>query len=299
MLKITKTICIAIPVVICLVSFGRAPAQTGKEQGREPAGGRLPADISPHFDSRHCLQCHRRPPGKRGDGLYLRSGGAPEAVCRCHYSGRVLCPHPSGIRVRESKDIHVPSDLPLKDGKISCATCHDIYQQCRQQEFKDSFLRGKPHAKRSHICFKCHKRQNYERLNPHIQLDAKGSIRSATCLYCHVQVPLEKKQGSERTALIGGVDLLCRRCHMIRGNHSGNFNHRVKPSPRLLKRMRAMEKQFAIKMPLDEKGALTCVTCHNPHDKGVLSDENPASKGAGSKYRHRLPHRMCIECHTK
>lgn len=299
MRKPIKTIFIATPIVICLLFISRAPAQTGKDRGMEPAGSRLPVNISPHFNAGYCLQCHRRLPGKRGHKLYLKSSGAPEAVCRCHYSGRQHCPHPSDIRAQDSGDIQVPSDFPLIEGKLTCATCHDIYQQCRQQAFKHSFLRSKPNANRSDICFRCHNRQNYERLNPHIQLDAAGSIRVETCLYCHVQEPIEKKQGSERTALIGTVDLLCRRCHMISGNHSGNFNHRVKPSPRLLARMRQMEKQFAIKMPLDENGALTCVTCHNPHDKGALSDDNPASKGAGSKYRHRLPHRMCIECHSK
>lgn len=84
---------------------------------------------------------------------------------------------------------------------------------------------------------------------------------------------------------------------MISGNHAGNFDHMVKPSARMLSVMKNMEEKFGIILPLDSEGKMTCATCHNPHDTGVIPPESPASKGAGSKYRHRLPERLCIECH--
>lgn len=286
-------------ILICFLFIGPVQARTSKQDGGDPTDRLLPADISPHFNAKYCLQCHEQLPDKTNHKVYLKSGFAPETTCRCHFTSNIRCPHPSGIRPAETQDIHVPSDFPLKNGEITCSTCHDIYQQCRQQALKDSFLRGNPYFSRSDICFRCHNKKNYEKLNPHIQLDAKGVVQTETCLFCHVAQPIEKKSGSEKTELIGAVELLCRRCHVISGNHSGNFNHMVKPSAKLLARMQAMEKQFAIKLPLDEKGALTCATCHNPHDKGILSDQNPAAKGAGSMFRHRLPDRMCIECHLK
>jgi len=58
-----------------------------------------------------------------------------------------------------------------------------------------------------------------------------------------------------------------------------------------------MEEKFGIILPLDADGKMTCVTCHNPHQKGVIPPERAAAKGADSKFRHRLPDKMCTECH--
>ena len=134
-------------------------------------------------------------------------------------------------------------------------------------------------------------------LDIHIQLNAKGEIIVDKCLYCHSDKPDENRARYKDVKFIGDLEMLCQRCHQIRGNHAGNFNHLVKPSAKALARMQAMEKKFGIILPLDENGQLTCITCHNPHGKGVIRAESPAARGAGSKYRQRLPGRLCIECH--
>jgi hypothetical protein len=58
-----------------------------------------------------------------------------------------------------------------------------------------------------------------------------------------------------------------------------------------------METTYDIILPLAKDGKMTCVTCHNPHEKGVIASGKPSAKGAGSKYRERLPKILCIECH--
>ena len=134
-------------------------------------------------------------------------------------------------------------------------------------------------------------------LDIHTQLNAGGNIMVETCLYCHTAKPDENRARYEDVEFIGDLEMICQRCHAIRGNHAGNFNHLVKPSAQALARMQTMEKKFGIILPLDENGQLTCITCHNPHDKGVIRAESPSAKGAGSKHRQRLPGRLCSECH--
>ena len=135
-------------------------------------------------------------------------------------------------------------------------------------------------------------------LDVHKQINAQGKLIVETCLYCHTDRPDVSRERYKDVKFIGDLEPLCRRCHVIRGNHSGNFNHSVRPSPLTLARMQAIEKEFGIILPLDENGKLTCITCHNPHQSGVIRPESPAARGADSKYRHRLPgNRLCIECH--
>ena len=134
-------------------------------------------------------------------------------------------------------------------------------------------------------------------LDVHKQLDSHGKIIVERCLYCHPDKPDESRVRYKDVKFIGDLEMMCQRCHVIRGNHAGNVDHLVKPSAKRLAVMKDMEKKFDIILPLDANGKMTCITCHNPHDKGVIPAESPAGKGAGSKYRHRLPGRLCIECH--
>jgi hypothetical protein len=132
----------------------------------------------------------------------------------------------------------------------------------------------------------------------HDQIDKKGKIYANKCLYCHVKMPDEKKDEFKDIKLVKNIEAVCQGCHVIRGNHSGNFNHMVKPSAKYLNKMKQMESTFGIIMPLDDKGKMSCMTCHNPHEKGVISAESPAAKGADSKFKHRLPGKLCQECHN-
>ncbi len=54
-------------------------------------------------------------------------------------------------------------------------------------------------------------------------------------------------------------------------------------------------------IPLDYKGRLTCSSCHNPHQPGVMVD-GKAKEGAGKRGMQRfgiqLDTTFCATCHT-
>jgi len=59
--------------------------------------------------------------------------------------------------------------------------------------------------------------------------------------------------------------------------------------------MKEKEENNDFILPLDPRGRLTCSTCHNPHQPGVMVNDK-AAKGAGSKNRLRLTGK-CSDCH--
>jgi hypothetical protein len=249
-----------------------------------------------HYTGKYCTDCHEQIP-KEGGNKFLKYDGDFNILCKCHLKEPGNYIHPVDIVPSVEKKTKLPAEMPLQEGKISCLTCHDIYWQCQKRTVDKISLRGAPYPKRSDFCYQCHDETSYMMLDPHVQLNAWGKIIDERCLYCHTEKPDEKRANYEDVQFIGNLEVICQRCHVIRGNHAGNVNHLVKPSAKALARMQAMEKEFGIILPLDADGKLTCITCHNPHDKGVIPAERPAAKGAGSKYRHRLPDRLCVECH--
>ena len=249
-----------------------------------------------HYTGKYCTDCHEQIP-QRGGNKYLKDAGDYNLLCKCHLKTPDSYIHPVDIKPSKEKEERFPTGFPLEEGKVSCLTCHDIYKQCQKRRVDKFSLRGAPYAKRTDFCFKCHYEKSYGKLDPHTQLAENGDIKPKVCLYCHTEKPDEIRALYEDVRFYGDLAMLCQRCHMIRGNHSGNFNHMVKPSPKLLANMKSMEERFGIILPLDADGKMTCVTCHNPHQKGVIPPDRAAAKGADSKFRHRLPDRMCVECH--
>ena len=254
----------------------------------------LPKAAEYHYTGKYCTDCHEQIP-QAGGNKFLKFGGDFNKLCKCHAPENYV--HPVDIEASEEKKARIPAELPLQKGKITCLTCHDIYWQCQKRSVDKNSLRGKRFPKRSDFCYNCHDKAGYRMLDIHTQLNAGGKIIVETCLYCHTGKPDEYRARYENVEFIGDLEMICQRCHTIRGNHAGNFNHLVKPSANALARMQAMEKKFGIILPLDENGQLTCITCHNPHDEGVIQGDSPAARGAGSQYRQRLPGRLCIECH--
>jgi len=271
-------------------------AKQEKEDKSSPASGSLANDFNLHYTGKYCQECHEKTPVEGGN-TFLKYNGDFSKLCRCHGNAPGDYLHPVEIEPSEDKKASIPADLPLRDGKISCSTCHDLYLQCQKSPIKKTSLRGAPFGKRTNFCFKCHNKRDYMMLDPHKQLDDKDKIVAKICLYCHAEKPDEKNASYQEVKLIGSLEVICQRCHAISGNHSGNFNHMVKPSAKGLEKMKQMEKKFNIILPLDENGKMTCITCHNPHQKGVIPTERAGAKGADSKFRHRLPGKLCIECH--
>jgi len=259
------------------------------------------ADVTPHtnlhYTGRYCNECHEKP-AVHGGNRYLRYGGDYGQLCRCHTPSPEVYIHPFNITPSIEKRKRIPKVFPLENGKLTCLTCHDIYRQCQKRLFELNSLRGAPYSRRVSFCFNCHVMENYKANDPHQQLNDNNEVIIGTCLICHKEKPDEKHATFKDVTFIGNIEMICRRCHPIAGNHSGNHDHMKDiPSAKGLKRIKLVEAKFHTVLPLDESGKMTCVTCHNPHEKGVIPENSPGAKGAGSKHRHRLPKDLCKECH--
>jgi hypothetical protein len=226
-------------------------------------------------------------------------------LCRCHYSDTNNYVHPVDRRPSQAMLDRIPAQFPLWEGQIACSTCHDIYFQCqdRQSErifLKDlKFLRGAPYETEFDICYRCHNIDSYRMYNPHLQLNAQKEIIKDKCLYCHSELPDEKQTIVKNARLIGNLQELCVRCHMRAPRQDFHSKHLRKPTPDVLNRMKQLEDQENIVLPLSKDGMITCATCHNPHEKGVIPDVRAGAKGAGEKWRQRIAdtNTLCIKCH--
>ncbi len=154
-------------------------------------------------------------------------------------------------------------------------------------------------------------------VNPHDQITDEGEVLFQKCLFCHKTVPDVKKVKS-----IKDVDFrydrfsnfkdLCYRCHPERMHPGGSWlaykkkwrkfgapNHWVKPPEKIAKKREDMLKKMPTILPLDPKtGKITCPTCHNPHERGLL--QGKAGVGADGERRLRqagVP--ICLMCHEK
>lgn len=267
-------------------------------------------DTNLHFTGKYCDECHEKQPGE-GKNVNLRFNGNISYLCRCHEYTPSTYTHPVDMEPSEEKKAKMSDAFPLQHGKITCLTCHDIYKQCQKDTnitktdaaerrfHRDEirFLRGGRSQKRTDICFNCHEEQQYRNLNPHKQLTEKGAIIPEICLYCHTEKPDEKTADFDNVTLIGDLKALCQRCHGKKERHPAGINHYLRPSDKLYTRMQMLESKYETVLPLDSEYMITCITCHNPHERGVMHSERPGAKGAGKPYRHRIPKVLCESCH--
>ena len=150
-------------------------------------------------------------------------------------------------------------------------------------------------------------------INPHEQINDEGYLLEGSCIICHNKVPdVVKDKGILKADLRSDdIMMLCYRCHVVK-QHPGSDpafklstggmlakSHLVVPSKVKSINMRLAEKDYPIMLPLDPKsGRLTCVTCHNPHERGVTIGR--ADFGADSKTRLRSANAdLCVYCHRK
>ena len=118
-----------------------------------------------------------------------------------------------------------------------------------------------------------------------------------TCLYCHTEIPDEKRANYEDVKLLANPEVLCVGCHGRITENQWHTRHLRKPPVEIANRIKELQEKFHIILPLDADGKITCATCHNPHQKGVIPDKRAGAKGAGEKFRHRLGDNMCVKCH--
>jgi hypothetical protein len=268
-------------------------------------------DTNVHFNERYCTECHLNQP-QEGDEIRLRSDDYT-ITCRCHGYTPDTYTHPVEIKLSPEKMATIPAEFPLTDDKITCDTCHNMVLQCRPQyslrHHNKAFLRTNSALGRTYLCFQCHEEKQFKMFDPHKQLDESGAINEESCLYCHETKPDEqhatlasRKIGEDSIHLVGDLEVLCLRCHNDKeGRHPLNKDHLVKPSEKVMKRMHWSERNLWILLPLNNEGKVTCITCHNPHERGVIPGEKAASAGASEQSRLRKSWgggSICVACHN-
>jgi predicted CXXCH cytochrome family protein len=240
-----------------------------------------------------CVSCH---PSDSPKGTELfPTGIEPSSLClNCH----------------DYQENHHPVDFvppagwsipfPLFEGRIRCLTCHEIHGGPGHRG-TPKLLRGGPYEDRRTVCFKCHLRDQYTAIDPHKMLDDNGNVREVNgkpvCLICHSKKPNPAVDWTSDVKFRADVGFLCWRCHPPMPDPFFRTHFLVKPSPQMLERIRETEERLIVTLPLVPRGRITCSTCHNPHQKGVIQHEGPA-KGADAVDRLRMPY-ICSACHQE
>lgn len=151
-------------------------------------------------------------------------------------------------------------------------------------------------------------------MNPHEQIDDEGHVLWRSCLVCHPVVPDIRKKINVKDVKVHYADedfnRVCRACHTVRRHPASEGvsvtmssitapDHLVVPSKSHYMSMRLTKKEISLEMPLDPaNGKIICVTCHNPHERGLLPGR--ADWGADSITRLRsMGLDICQYCHRK
>lgn len=211
--------------------------------------------LKPHFDETQCLLCHVTMPkeGANADEVDYRYGGNFTLLCNsCH--GTESNMHP--VDILPPPEMKIAPELPLRNGKITCQTCHNAgFVNKASLYLLRGFEEGGKNKDINDLCFMCHDKEEFKKLNPHLEMKAKRK-----CMYCHIVPPdsgdREDSEDSDKGVKQGKIKLLCIRCHSHRP-HPASYSHVVKPTM-------IVPKGF----PLDLNGEITCTTCHDPHSEG-------------------------------
>jgi len=248
----------------------------------------------PEYRNPHvlCLNCHATEHPQSG-GTLFEPGIDPSSICdNCH-----------DYRENHHPVDFAPADpsnfpMPLFEGKVRCLTCHEIHGGPGHHG-TPMLLRGGPFADRRESCFKCHMRAKYAAIDPHKMLDNEGNIRNVeggpVCLICHSKKPDPAVDTTTDVKFRADVGFLCWRCHPPMPGIFFTQHFLVRPSSKTLETLRETEERLIVILPLVPRGRITCSTCHNPHQKGVIRREG-AAKGADAVARLRIPS-ICFGCH--
>jgi len=295
--------------------------------GEARVSNRVEPAKNPHGDAQLCSACHDTAVGGRNT---LRFEGNVSHLCRSCHDGRLASreSHPSDVVPSAEILPNIPLSFPLEGGMLTCLTCHDVTSRCTVTEtgaVDKYFLRGASMSEAIDFCSTCHVQEDYQPFNAHDQLQ-NGQVKPDACLWCHVNAPDVSSRPKEGASyeFRGGMAEVCSNCHrMAKGHPTENVHMYATPPGEMMWYMSAYEmrdrmnmplkqlleyvraaKRTARSIPLDESGRLTCCSCHNPHEKGLLPNWNPRSVGAEPK--KSVSHRLrvsggisCRACHQK
>lgn len=247
---------------------------------------------TPHLpDKDACALCHTSSHNfeiTRADHELRFSGDHLMLCLSCHPRARAH--HPVGITLdrQMSGRLRSKGGLPLgKEEIITCITCHTT--NCDRETYKIATRDYRKNPPDFALCWKCHDREQQATQNPHAENVAKGED-DPRCLICHEKVPTRGHDKPEEMYFVSSINMMCLRCHE---NYSvGTFMHgrnNAAPKPAMLERIKALEEEKGIRLPLEINGTVECTTCHSAH----------FDKSLGGK-RVRLPlMELCRVCHNR
>lgn len=261
--------------------------------------------VNPHFTGNHCQECHVEEKPQKGQAGLKYEGDDIKLCNSCHETEFARADiHPVGVTLLGEMKANFPVDWPLHEGKLSCLTCHDAYLQMAKnfpiKMTNPKFVRGGPYKALSDFCFSCHHEEEYQKTNPHRQLDDQGNIIEKSCLLCHLSVPdPQVTENIGQASFKGELAMYCISCHAKeRSGHPARGDHLVILPDSMKKSLTAQMHTLIVDLPLDGQ-TIFCGTCHNPHQKGVIQRE-AAKRGSGEQFFLRLNghYELCISCHA-
>ncbi len=274
----------------------------------------------PHWNPNGCIACHRSTKANASE-KNIRYKAVEKTCYNCHsprFDHRYI--HPNNVRPDEKMlagmDKSMRATLAKSKNIINCTTCHEVKLQCqsnmkKQKATNPKFFRGGPHETRTQLCFLCHDKNQYQRLDPHKQIDKQGKLQAEKCRICHAD-PMERLNNITDINQLQfnakqNLSTMCWGCHPWTPHPGGQFtffkkesgpDHLVKPSGHIEQRLKEMTQKNHIAFPLEPgTGKIFCATCHNVHEKNVIKNPEKA-KGADSKKRLR-EQKICSYCHLK
>ena len=245
--------------------------------------------VEPHGT---CTDCHVSKNPQAGDAIFSQNL-EPSRIClNCHnYS---INHHPNTFTPAAGRNI----PFPLVDGELKCVTCHVIHA-VPNKTANSKLLRNGPYKERREICVKCHVLDEDAKFNPHNMIDEEGIIKKLNgkqvCLKWHSEKPNPINDRTDNVKFRADIGFLCMRCHPPMPQAFFKKHFLEKPSENTLAYMHNTEIMKEIILPIIPRGRLTCSTCHNPHQKGIMIDK-AAAKGADENHRLRLAD-ICSACH--
>lgn len=241
---------------------------------------------------------------------FLRKETAESQICiACHADhAEPLKSHPIHVEMADA----MPAILGSKRtpaGTVECLTCHDMHSKRTAK-----LLEGHD---RTLLCKACHEpqfdllRSDHEMnvVRPELQVGVTGRMAGEmdACGACHLthgaqgaalwSWPLP--EGRAGDPVLAGVDARCLSCHVEGGSADAtpwlDHGHPVD---------RVVEGEVPAVLPLDGKGAMNCLTCHDPHRWSALPELAATTgdeEGDALTSFLRLPDdgnsRLCSSCH--
>lgn len=254
--------------------------------------------VNPHTNDYMCGTCHQT---DDSGSQYNMKIADDMALCgQCHSKDQVnMGAHTAGFTYKSTDKTQIPKQFPLKDGIVTCMTCHDFHceKEIGHAKEKNMYLRGEA-ASREDFCMTCHKPEAYQRYNPHIQLDRNNQLIENNCVTCHTRTPdLTKDVERGTPALKGSTNGVCKGCHMLRETHPTGINHLRKIPERLQDYVDQKIAEKGVPFPLGKDYEILCITCHSPHQFELIPGY--VKEKLRNRTRYLSGRELCIMCHIK